>query len=164
MYYTGVGSRETPKEIGIVINKIALKLQDLGYTLRSGHAGGADTFFEENITEKEIFIPWKSFGNGIVPEYSSYADSLLQEIHPAYNKLTQGAKKLHLRNVNQVLGQDLNTPSKFLICWADTDTKGIPKGGTRTAWLVAEKFDVPCFNLKNQKDFDRIVCNLKIKL
>ena len=151
-YYTGIGSRSTPAEVGEAMEKIANRLDKLGYTLRSGAADGADTFFENGSKNKEIFIPWSSFGKGIVPEYSEFADDLLKGIHPAYNRLSSGAKKLHLRNINQVLGVDLDTPSDFLICWADVDNTGNPKGGTRTAWMLAKKYNIPCFNLYKEED------------
>lgn len=154
-YYTGVGSRSTPSDICELIGKISVKLENLGWTLRSGGAEGADKAFEKDIKNKEIFIPWKNFGEGIVPNYSEYADNLIKEVHPAYERLSEGAKKLHLRNVNQVLGLDLNTPSKFLICWAEIDKEGTPKGGTRTAWMVAKKFNIPCFNLILEEDKNR---------
>ena len=156
-YFTGVGSRETPKEILEVITKIAVRLEELGYTLRSGGAKGADMYFAEKVKSKEIFIPWKSFGEGIVPKETEFAHNLLKEVHPAYEKLSQGALKLHLRNVNQVLGEDLNTPSDFLICWAKTDKQGNPTGGTRTAWMIAKKYNIPCFNLFIEEDCNRII-------
>lgn len=156
-YYTGIGSRETPQEIGELMSKIAVKLEELGYALRSGGAPGADTYFAEKVKNKEIFIPWQSFGEGIVPKETDFAHDLLKEIHPAYDKLSQGALKLHLRNVNQVLGEDLNTPSQFLICWAKIDKQGIPTGGTRTAWKIAEKYNIPCFNLFIEEDYNRVV-------
>ena len=55
-----------------------------------------------------------------------------------------------------VLGRDLNTPSKFLVCWAETDKHGIPKGGTRTAWVLADREGVECFNLINDEHKERI--------
>lgn len=149
-FYTGVGSRETPDDIGEIMSKVALKLEKQGFVLRSGGAQGADTFFAREIENKEIFIPWRGFiedSGAIIPPHSKFADQLVREAHPAYERLKQGALKLHLRNVNQVLGQDLKTPSKFLICWANVDGKGVPKGGTRTAWMIAKKFNIPCFNL-----------------
>ena len=48
-----------------------------------------------------------------------------------------------------------STPSKFLICWAEVDKQGNPKGGTRTAWMVAKKFNIPCFNLILEEDKNR---------
>lgn len=159
-FYTGIGSRSTPGSIRKDINKIAIKLEELGYVLRSGSAEGADTFFEEKISEKEIFIPWFGFGaGGIVPNENEQAHLLLKDIHPAYNKLSSGALKLHLRNINQVLGREIgvSTPSKFLICWAEVDNQGLPKGGTRTAWVLAKKFDIPCFNLNIVEDYEKVI-------
>jgi len=156
-YYTGVGSRTVPPEIGELMTKIAVKLEELGYTLYSGGAKGSDLAWSAKVKNKEIFIPWKSFGEGIVPQETEFAHNLLKEIHPAYDRLSQGALKLHLRNVNQVLGADLNTPSKFLICWAKTDKQGSPIGGTRTAWKIAEKYGIPCFNLAVEEDKNRIL-------
>lgn len=42
-YYTGIGSRQTPKDILKLMEDIAFKLAQKGYILRSGAAGGADT-------------------------------------------------------------------------------------------------------------------------
>jgi hypothetical protein len=47
-YYAGIGSRETPKDILDLISKIAIKLESLGYTLRSGGADGAVEFKDNN--------------------------------------------------------------------------------------------------------------------
>lgn len=155
-YYTGIGSRETPEEIGKVMRSLSKKLESLGYILRSGGAGGADTFFAEGCKNKEIFIPWPGFAeDGIVPEYNPFSEIILKEVHPVHSRLTPGAKKLHLRNINQVLGSDLKTPSDFLICWAKTNNLKIPKGGTRTAWVVAQKNNIPCFNMFLPEDLNR---------
>ena len=158
-YYTGVGSRETPENIRSIINKLSLKLQEEGYVLRSGGADGADTFFEEKVVLKDIFIPWNDFNkvvHGVIPFETKFSHDILKEIHPAYDKLSQGAVKLHLRNVNQILGEHLDSPSSFLVCWAPVDKNNIPKGGTRTAWLVAKKYNIPCFNLFLKEDLIRI--------
>ena len=55
-YYSGVGSREVPKEIGELMTKIAVKLEELGYSLRSGAAEGSDSAFSIKVKNKEIFI------------------------------------------------------------------------------------------------------------
>ena len=75
-----------------------------------------------------------------------------KELHPAWDRLSQGAKKLHQRNIHQVLGRDLENPkpSCFLLACANTDKNGDPLGGTRTAWMLAKKFNVPCFNIRGK--------------
>ena len=45
MLYTGIGSRETPHHILTLMTEIANILDNIGYTLRSGGADGADTAF-----------------------------------------------------------------------------------------------------------------------
>lgn len=162
-FYTGVGSRDTPPLIGHLMTNVAQVLEDKGYTLRSGGAKGADTFFSILVDKKEIYIPWEGFDGkgGIVPEFTQEHENILKSIHPAYERLSQGAKKLHMRNINQVLGRDLATPSEFLTCWAETDLKGIPKGGTRTAWVLAREYGIPCFNMFNDKDYQRFVKMVK---
>lgn len=179
--YTGVGSRETPPEIMEAMRSIGYKLAMLGFILRSGAAPGADSAFEqghddyiescnlvylESKAAKQIFIPWEGFQNRSEREEGVYSNvplpikemamKMASEIHPAWDRCSQGAKTLHMRNCFQVLGKGLNNPSSFLICWAPMDNSGTPKGGTRTAWQLAVKNGVPCFNLANQEHLERI--------
>jgi len=114
----------------------------------------------------EIFLPWNGF-NGHVhnPKSGMYlpkpgnlyneAVKIASEIHPAWDKLTRGLRALHTRNVFQVLGQDLETPSKFLLCYSKPSGSSI-SGGTRTAWEVAKMFGVPCFNMYHEEVVRRV--------
>jgi hypothetical protein len=178
-FYTGIGSRQTPKDILKLMEDVAFKLASKGYILRSGSAGGADTAFEngakayaENVDERvtlaQLYIPWDSFVT-----YDEYykdwykaldrmtkkeeAYQLASETHSAWDKCSKGAKALHARNTFQILGPNLNNPSSFLICWAQVDKYGQLKGGTRTAWELAKKHNVPCFNLYNEDDKQRLI-------
>lgn len=169
-YYTGVGSRETPDEVLNLMYDLAAKLGGRGYTLRSGGADGADQAFEDGCISvngsKEIYLPWGGFNNkDIYPSLGYYgpdkathemAEGIAQSIHPAWDKLTRGAKGLHTRNIYQVLGQDLNTPSKFLVCYAKTTKSGSITGGTRTAYELGKKWNVPVVNLYSEIDADRV--------
>lgn len=173
---TGVGSRETPKDILGVIRKVSKKLVLSGYTLRSGGADGADTVFYEGwvdaflendrIPKAEIYLPWSGFNNLqenenniLVKDRSviSKAEELVNEIHPAASKLSRGAKALHTRNCFQVLGKDLQTPSTLFLCYAKVDSMGEPSGGTRTAIKLAEKIGLRVSNLFVQEDLDRVL-------
>lgn len=160
-YYTGIGSRETPEDIGSLMSQLAHKLEQQGWTLRSGGAQGADTFFEQGIINRDIYIPWKSFSNNsehtVVTDQHiiEQAEEIASTIHPAWDRCSRGAKALHTRNIYQVLGSDLNNPSKFLVCWAPLQGDSI-KGGTRTAWELAKKYNIPCFNLIIDEHRERI--------
>lgn len=176
-YYTGIGSRETPKDILALMEKIAYKLADAGYVLRSGAARGADTAFENGVKKYSqevdyfpsacIYIPWSGFTD-IDPYYKDWykvldrmpsklqAYQLASETHPAWERCSKGAKALHARNTFQILGPNLNDPSSFLICWANVDKHGNIRGGTATAWNLAKKYNVPCFNLCLEQDRKRL--------
>lgn len=94
----------------------------------------------------------------------SQAEEIVSEIHPFWKAekdaiaagkplketMSRGAKSLHTRNAFQVLGKDLKSPSEFLVCYAKVDKYGIPKGGTRTAWMIAQQYGIPCFNFAIQ--------------
>ena len=156
-YYSGVGSRETPPNICKMMTKIANALQE-SYTLRSGHAPGADTAFETGITNgnMEIYIPWKGFGKSksTLYEQPDKAFEIAEEYHPNWKGLKQSVKHLMARNVLQVLGKDLQTPSHFLICWTPDGceshrTRTRKTGGTGQAISIAEAYGVPVVNMKN---------------
>ena len=178
-FYTGIGSRQTPKDILKLMEHIAFKLAQKGFILRSGAAGGADIAFEigakyyaeqidERVTLAQLYIPWASFVS-----YDEYykdwykvldrmakkeeAYQLASETHPAWDRCSKGAKALHARNTFQILGPNLNNPSSFLICWAKVDKHGSISGGTRTAWELAKAHGVPCFNLCNEEDKQRLI-------
>jgi hypothetical protein len=128
---------------------MAKRLATSGAVLRSGAAPGADRAFERGCDRgggaKEIYLPWVGFEgreDGIVIE-DERAFEIAARIHPAWSGLTEGAKRLHARNVCQVLGRDLDSPSRFLVCWTD---RGKLTGGTATAIQVALEHEVPVFN------------------
>lgn len=172
LYYTGVGSRKTPPEILDVMRKLGAYLAQRGIILRSGAADGADTAFEEgcdmvNRNLKQIFLPWNGFNNrtdrevGVItkidPKIEAQAIKIAQEIHPAWDALKQGAKKLHTRNIYQGLGPEISRPSNFLVGYAELDKNGMPKGGTRTAIQLAVKYNIRNYNLFKKEDLQRVV-------
>jgi hypothetical protein len=161
-FYTGIGSRETPREISELMTDVARKLCALGMILRSGGADGADTAFENGVDDvsfKEIYLPWPGF-NGrkdTVSEYSDCHIDIAKANHPSWGFLSRGARALHTRNVAQVLGEDCSTPSQFVVCWTPN---GELKGGTATAMKVAYRNSIPVYNMfyeKVQKAFYELV-------
>jgi hypothetical protein len=159
-YFTGIGSRACPIELKSIIFDLCKRLVDKGYILRSGGADGADSFFEEAYDQlkgtKEIYLPWKNFNDNKSELFkvSKEALELASTIHPVWSYCSFGAKKLHGRNCYQVLGYDLKTPSEFVICWT---LDGKKAGGTRTAIVLAEKHNIPVYNLAVLKNLDNIL-------
>ena len=158
-YYAGIGSRETPLNILVLMKFIALDLSAAGYTLRSGGADGADLAFESGTTQKEIFLPWKGFNNNtsLLFDIPEKAHEISSVHHPRWQYLREPVKKLMARNAQQVLGKNLDSPVEFVICWTpDGCTKGSERtnttGGTGQAISIASAFSIPVYNLQRELD------------
>lgn len=144
--YTGIGSRSTPIPVLRKMFALAKQMAKNGYILRSGGAEGADLAFEWGCDKvggaKEIYLPWQGFNesDSDLHDVSSDAMYIASTIHPAWNKLSQGAQRLHGRNVYQVLGLGLNFKSEALYVWTPNS---VPVGGSRTAIILAERYGIP---------------------
>ena len=153
MFYTGIGSRQTPADVLERMVQIGKELANLGFTLRSGGADGADSAFERGCDlangSKEIYIPWNNFNNlstsaGYIVAYHPDAENIAATLHPAWHRCSQGAKKLHTRNIYQILGGNLNDPSVLVVCWTPN---GELTGGTAQAMRLAMKNNIRILNL-----------------
>lgn len=147
MFYTGVGSRETPKTVQAAMTRIATRLQSEGYVLRSGAAEGADSAFEQGAGDsKIIYLPWRRFRDHPSPYHSvsEKAMEIASRYHPAWQLCNRYARLCHGRNVYQVLGLELDRKSAFVICWT---RGGKATGGTATAIRIAEAHAIPVYNL-----------------
>lgn len=157
MFYAGIGSRQTPPPVLKLMTAIATGLKNKKYILRSGGAVGADTAFHKGAQgQAEIFIPWKGYNgvNAEVGTYNSYADwlELAAQYHPAWNKCGKGARLLHARNMYIILGKDLDSPVKWVICWTPN---GEVTGGTGQALRLAMDRGIPIFNLGIPEMYER---------
>ncbi|AXK43892.1 macro domain-containing protein [Erythrobacter aureus] len=176
--YAGIGSRETPDSILATMTEIAFALEARGFTMRSGFAGGADTAFELGTSRnslREVFAPWKGFGQNPHSKYDARrfqqirmfehergyrfppapqrlitgdlfdrAEAMAKQYHPTWDRLPQGAQKMHTRNMGQVLGPKLDQPARFVIAWT---SDGQATGGTGQAIRVADDLGIPVLNL-----------------
>lgn len=177
-YYTLIGSRETPEEILKLMTEASRKLALSGWTGRSGGAYGADKCLEHGCTDTpemmEVFLPWDSF-NGCYSRNIGYIDTpklpayplaqeLAEELHPNWSACSRGARGLHARNCMQILGKDMKTPSKFVLCYGvPTDDKGNVKGGTGQAGRLAIRVGVEILNLYHEDVQQRVKTWLEIK-
>lgn len=155
MIYTGIGSRQTPQHILESMFLIGAQLAESDWTLRSGHADGADLAFEEGCLsangDMEIFVPWYGFNAApnndnryIRPKVTEGLAEFTSQYHPAWEKCSDAAKLLHMRNACQVFGLGGDEPTDLVICWTKD---GKDSGGTGTAIRMAMAHDIPVFNL-----------------
>lgn len=131
--------------------KLSIFLENKGWILRSGGACGADLAFEKEVTRKQIFLPWKNFNQNTsnLFEIPLACFEIASNIIPYWNHLTEPIKRLHARNVQQVLGLNLDSPSEFFVYWTPN---GEVTGGTGTAIKLAIMNNIPIFNFANEND------------
>lgn len=164
IYYTGIGSRNCPENTIEIMIKTATWLAKKGYVLRSGKAKGSDEAFEKGCDiakgKKEIYLPWKNFNGSnstlIVKDIKAF--EIARKYHPYFDSLSQGAQRLQARNSHQVLGQDLNTLSKFILCYTPN---GDGSGGTGQAIRIAKDYNIPIFDFGKYKDINECRANFK---
>lgn len=143
------------------MQRCAETFAEWGWVLRSGHADGADLYFERGAMRKcEVYLPWAEY-NRVWPclaevkldEPTSTARNIAPQYHPNWPACSDGARLLHARNVHCVLGRDCNDPSAFLVCWTpngSVDGSEAHSGGTGQALRIAKAYGVPVFNLANR--------------
>lgn len=149
---TGIGSRETPQNILSEMTKIGEFCKQNNIYIRSGHADGADVAFEVGAQENCIvYLPWWGFNNKITSNAKKHVIKSDENVikmtwkyHPYPSKLSPAAHKLMNRNVYQVLGEDLNSPSNAVICWTKD---GKDSGGTGQAIRIAWDYKIPVYNM-----------------
>lgn len=146
--YAGIGSRETPGDILEIMKWMGRWFSRQKYTLRSGRAKGADKAFEhgEIYGRKEIFLARHSEDH---PEWYTHA----MKYHPAWDRCSPWAMDLHARNSAIVLGENLDTPVDFIVCWTKD---GKASGGTGQALRIAEDLEIPIYNLFNKDAINRM--------
>lgn len=163
MYYTGIGSKDTPTEYLKLMFIVTLYLAKNNLTLRSGAALGADKAFElgclQSNGRKEIYLPWKGF-NGSISTFISPKDKAIEiakSFHPHWDKLSHETKLLQARNSHRILGINLDSPSSFVICY----TKGGKLvGGIAQAIRIANHYNIPVFNMGVYSDIN--LCRTKL--
>ena len=160
IFATIIGSRKASEAALGRLQKVADMLVALGYGLRSGGADGADAIVTNTKCSKEIILPWSKF-NGLIhnpkagvydatklPNYA-IAKTTAKQIHPAPEKLSQGALKLHTRNVYQITGTkgvNRDNLSKVVV-YAAPEKDGKVSGGTATAVNLARVLKIPTYNV-----------------
>ena len=180
---TGIGSRETPADILALFTRIGAALEAREVVGRSGGAGGADLAFEAGYSDARGFDcihPWHGFkpkigmteidvakalgrerpkfgpGAPVVLSAAKFAEAcaITQRYHPAWHKCGDGARKLHTRNVPQVLGMELDRKADLIVCWT---IDGKATGGTGQAMRIASDLGIPIVNLRNRDEREALI-------
>ena len=165
MIITGVGSRQTPESVCTLFEEMGKEAREREWWVRSGHAEGADYAFEKGALEHCIvYLPWVGFnrekpvlGTAASPPLRDEVLKIVYKHEPYAKDLSDGVKLIKSRNVYQVLGVDLKTPSDVVVCWTE---EGEVIGGTGLAIKIAQANKIPVVNVgnpKTSKNFNNIM-------
>lgn len=141
--YAGIGNRHIPDSARAAMEDIGAGLARLGWSLRSGGAEGADSAFEAGHLSAfpmghreriEILRP------SICTEAARAVAALH---HPAWGACTDHARNLLGRNVQIILGPDLDAPVNLVLAYCVDTTRG----GTALALRVASEHGIRVVNL-----------------
>ncbi|MDE0406863.1 MAG: NADAR domain-containing protein, partial [Alphaproteobacteria bacterium] len=114
---------------------------------------GADSAFAAGIPaeQRTVWLPWPNYNELSGPDCRVPSPERMQEclaiaerLHPAWHRCSQGARKLHARNVAILLGPELDRPVDAVVCWTQG---GAVAGGTGMALRIAAERRIPVFNL-----------------
>ncbi len=156
MIIAGIGSRETPSVLATEMSFIGRWCLENGHWVRSGHAEGADWFFETGAQENCIaYLPWDTFNAKLISRAhkrvikpNCHTLKITKQYHPAYDSLSYGVLCLMCRNVCQVLGENLDSPVNAVVCWTKD---GKDSGGTGQAIRIAVDRGIPIINMYHPK-------------
>jgi hypothetical protein len=150
----------TPPDVCAWIERIARALAEIGWTVRTGWAEGADAAFSVGAgrDRRALFVPNAHFGGW--PEVQHVgatrpALNLAAQHHPRWPAVSHFGRALLARTSHVILGPGLDTPVAFVLCWtstrdltaADTLRPTSKAGGTGQAIRIADAHRIPIWNL-----------------
>jgi hypothetical protein len=157
--YAGIGSRKTPDDVCVKMEKAAKAMAKMGFVLRSGGARGADCAFingaEAGKGKLEVYIPYDRFNGFTINDPQVFgppdisARNVAKRYHPAWDNLGDVGRQFMARNAYQVLGRDLQTPCDFILCWTPD---GKVTGGTGQALRHGADLGIPILNFATNSD------------
>ena len=144
LVYAGIGARATPASVLADMTVMAGWLARTGWHLSSGGADGADSAFAGGAPagQRAVWLPWRGYNRhrGLdCRVLSSAALAACMEIaahlHPAWERCSSAARKLHARNAAVLLRETLDRPVDACVAWT---AGGRVEGGTGMAIRIAE--------------------------
>jgi len=179
-----IGSRETdPETMKEMYDKLLLGttiLLEKGYTVEWTSGGcwkGPDqiqftiarVFATDDRVSFMCYLPddkklWLKTKNPNVDfrviEQTEMYNSIVRSLHPAPDYLDDVSMKLHGRNLNIIMGDDLLTPVDAVYYSAPLDKRGNPKGGTAMGVAYAKSVNVPTYH--HARDGDQWLASLRL--
>lgn len=158
-FYTGVGSMDTPPAYLKYLSEQAKILKASGYVCRTGDAKGADAAFREAAEDKHIIF------DRSLPQPDKVT-ALARKVCTGWCYLNPAKRRHYVAGIYQVFGRLQKSRPKFVLYYSkpndDYATNPLPwnnvRGGTEIAVRIAIEYDIPVFNLYNQRELWETLC------
>ncbi|AND75472.1 DprA-like DNA recombination-mediator protein [Acinetobacter phage vB_AbaM_ME3] len=168
-------------ELGIFIKGLLTNLGYLGFTLRtSGTEQGIESLAVSSyldLMSKGVVsparlkicrpyikytncVPYKQCYVTINSSNYQHCSELVKSVTPYWRGIGNQSKYMHSKNALVMFGEQLNTPSTFLIVYDEPDVNGIVKGFSSSAIGLAKNHKIPVFNFASD-DVTQTIANLK---
>lgn len=154
-----------PADIIALMERMGKYLTEQGYTIKTGNAEGSDQAFarggNQGIASRvHLYLPWPTYNkeaihpsNRIITTSPSVDEATAAANHPAWEKLSQGVRKLMTRNVSII------RETQQVLYYRDNVSPG--RGGTAFGVRLAERFSIPTVNLWVTEERERVIKRLE---
>lgn len=152
--YAVTGNPDAPPEIQAKVEETVKRLDNLGYTTRTGGLEGLETVAEKAASQKlELQLPFRGFNNK--ESKHTWSDervmAVAKQFHPAFDGLSKGAQSFLGKNVRLILGSKAESPALFLIVWTEDGCESIKDRTAKTGFAghpiaIASHLGIPVFN------------------
>lgn len=161
--YAAISNENAPANVIEQFKSIAIDMENRGYTMRTSGNKGVEEIIEVVAQNKEIYIPWKKF-NDRESQYCKVDKSaidLVGTLHPSFQDLKDSVKAIIGRYAHVILGKDLKSPVRCVVCWTEDGVESAKDKTAKTGYCgtpiqIASNARIPVFNLKNDNAIYRL--------
>ncbi len=160
--YAGIGWRETPRNTLADMTRMARWLHRTGWRLNTGGAYDADRAFVDGTPPgaRTRYLPWAGYNNHTGTDCHVLSEDerqpctrLAAQLHPAWHRFADGARRLLAPMTAVILGPALDRPVDAIVSW---HPDGDLLSHSSLALHIAAIYRIPVLNLAT--DSPREVC------
>ena len=165
MRYACIGSRALSDDEIQRCHDLGRHLVQCGHEVHTGNAPGADQAFAAGGSSVDpslvhLHLPWSTFEaqhiiegnvvhnlNDMHPDGLALYEQIAADHHPAWSRLSQGVRKLMMRNSSILLPPPETRAVDVCIAFP-----GVPLGGTGQGMRIAEYLHIRLINMRTMDD------------